>query len=76
MRSVVIAARPIGHGLWAPVYPVRYARTIWNLFLFTSVTEQPIGIVVTLEACLKLHLTNQALISVGAKRLISSREWS
>jgi len=28
-------------------------------------SEQPIGIVVTLEACLKLHLTNQALISIG-----------
>jgi len=29
--------------------------------------EQTIGIVVTLTACLKFHLSNQPLISVGAK---------
>jgi len=29
-------------------------------------SEQPIEIIVTSEACLKLHLTNQALICVGA----------
>jgi len=32
--------------------------------LFTS--EQPIGIVVTLKSCLKIHLTNQQLTCVGA----------
>ena len=31
-------------------------------------SEQPIEIVVTSEACLKLHLTNQALICVGATK--------
>jgi len=28
-------------------------------------SEQPIQIVITSEACLKVHLTNQALICVG-----------
>jgi len=37
-----------------------------QLVYIGHLSEQPIEIVVTSEACLKLHLTNQALICVGA----------
>jgi len=36
------------------------------VFVYICHREQPIEIVVTLEACLKRHLPNQALICVGA----------
>jgi len=43
-----------------------YTRCVFVYIGHPSSHCQPIGIVATLEACLKLHLTNQALICVGA----------
>jgi len=52
--------------LWVAVHCMPchavYTRTIYNFFS----SEQPIGIVIALKACVKLHLTNQLLTYGGA----------
>jgi len=52
----------IGYGLPYTLYGT-HALSATCLHLSS---KQSIGIVVTMDACLKLHLTNQALICISA----------
>jgi len=60
---------PVGQGHASYGYGLTY--TLYGTHALSTTclhwsSEQPIGIVVTLETCLKLYLTNEALICVGA----------